>query len=166
MKVIPFLIKELEQEAKTTRKFFKLVSPDKFTWKPHEKSMDIKRLCVHIAELPTWIDLSINTGGINFATSDYKPTEVSSSEDLINLLDQSERKAWAALESVKDEDLLLQTWTLKNGDTLLHAMTKYEAIRHSFSQTTHHRAQLGVYLRLLNIPIPGSYGPSADEPNF
>jgi len=166
MKITPFLIKELEQEAKTTRKFFKLVSPDNFTWKPHEKSMDMKRLCVHIAELPTWIDLSINTEGINFATSDYKPTEVRSSEDLINLLDQSERKALAALESVKDEDQLLQTWTVKNGDTLLLAMTKYEAIRHSYSQTTHHRAQLGVYLRLLNIPIPGSYGPSADEPNF
>ncbi len=166
MKIIPFLIKELEQEAKTTRKFLKLVSPDKFSWKPHEKSMEMKRLCVHIAELPGWIDMSINTDGVNFATSDYKPTEVSSTEDLINLLDQSEKKALAALESVKDEDELLKTWTIKNGDQVLQAMTKYEAVRHSYSQTTHHRAQLGVYLRLLNIPIPGSYGPSADDQNF
>lgn len=166
MKIIPFLIKELEHEVNTTRKFFKLVPEDKFTWKPHEKSMEMKRLCVHIAELPTWIDLAINTDGINFATGDYKPTEVSSGEELINLLDQSEKKAIAALESVKDEDELLKTWTLKNGDTLLQAMTKYEAVRHAYSQTTHHRAQLGVYLRLLNIPIPGSYGPSADEQSF
>ncbi len=166
MKIIPFLIKELEQEAKTTRKFLKLVSPDKFTWKPHEKSMEMKRLCVHIAELPSWIDMSINTDGINFATSDYKPTEVNSTEDLVNLLDQSEKKGLAALESVKDEDELLKTWTIKNGDTVLQAMTKYEAVRHAYSQTTHHRAQLGVYLRLLNIPIPGSYGPSADEQSF
>ncbi len=166
MKIIPFLIKELEQEAKTTRKFLKLVSPDKFSWKPHEKSMEMKRLCVHIAELPGWIDMSINTDGVNFATSDYKPTEVSNTEDLINLLDQSEKKALAALESVKDEDELLKTWTIKNGDQVLQAMTKYEAVRHSYSQTTHHRAQLGVYLRLLNIPIPGSYGPSADDQNF
>lgn len=166
MKIIPFLIKELNQEATTTRKFLKLVSPDNFRWKPHEKSMEMKRLCVHIAELPTWIDLSINTDGIDFAAGDYKPTDVSSTEDLVNLLDQSEKKALAALESVKEEDDLLKTWTLKNGETLLQAMTKYEAIRHSYSQTTHHRAQLGVYLRLLNIPIPGSYGPSADEQNF
>jgi uncharacterized damage-inducible protein DinB len=60
----------------------------------------------------------------------------------------------------------LETWTIRNGETILNAMTKYEAIRHSFSQTTHHRAQLGVFLRLQNIPIPGSYGPSADEPGF
>lgn len=166
MKIIPFLIKELEQEAKTTRKFLKLVSPDKFSWKPHEKSMEMKRLCVHIAELPGWIDISINTDGINFASGDYKPTEVSSTEDLVNLLDQSEKKALAALESVQDEDELLKTWTMKNGDQVLQAMTKYEAVRHSYSQTTHHRAQLGVYLRLLDIPIPGSYGPSADDQTF
>lgn len=165
MNVIPFLIKELEQEAKTTRKFLKLVSPDKFQWKPHEKSMDMKRLCVHIAELPSWIDMAVNTDGIDFAAGDYKPTNVSSTQDLLDLLDHSEKKALDALQSVSDEDLL-KTWTIKNGDQLLSAMTKYEAIRHSYSQTTHHRAQLGVYLRLLNIPIPGSYGPSADEPSF
>lgn len=165
MNVIPFLIKELEQEAKTTRKFLKLVNPDKFQWKPHEKSMDMKRLCVHIAELPSWIDMSVNTDGIDFATSDYKPTDVKTTEDLLNLLDESEKKALAALQKISDEDLL-KTWTIKNGDQVLQAMTKYEAIRHSYSQTTHHRAQLGVYLRLLDIPIPGSYGPSADEQSF
>jgi hypothetical protein len=104
--VIPFLIKELEQEAKTTRKFLKLVNPDKFQWKPHEKSMDMKRLCVHIAELPAWIDLAVNTDGIDFAAGDYKPTEVSSTQDLLDLLDRSEKKALDALQSVSDEDLL------------------------------------------------------------
>jgi len=165
MNVIPFLIKEVEQEAKTTRKFLQLVSPDKFSWKPHEKSMDMKRLCVHIAELPSWIDLAINTNGIDFANGSYQPTEVNSTSDLLDLLNQSEEKALAALQQIS-EDGLLETWTIKNGDTILNAMTKYEAIRHSFSQTSHHRAQLGVYLRLLDIPIPGSYGPSADEASF
>ena len=165
MNVIPFLIKELEQEAKTTRKFLKLVKPEKFQWKPHEKSMEMKRLCVHIAELPTWVDMSVNTDGIDFASGDYKPSEVETTEDLVNLLDKSEEKALAALQKVTDEELL-KTWTIKNGDQLLQAMTKYEAIRHAYSQTTHHRAQLGVYLRLLDIPIPGSYGPSADEQTF
>ena len=141
MHILPFLLKELEQEAKTTRKFLKLVDPEKFSWKPHEKSMDMKRLSVHIAELPSWIDLAVNTDGINFANG-YKSPEVNNSQDL------------------------LETWTIRNGDTILNAMSKYEAIRHSFSQTIHHRAQLGVFLRLQNIPIPGSYGPSADDPVF
>jgi uncharacterized damage-inducible protein DinB len=165
MNVIPFLIKELEQEANTTRKFLKLVTPDRFQWKPHGKSMDMKRLCVHIAELPGWVDMSVNTDGIDFAVSEYKPTEVSTTDDLLNLLDSSEKKALAALQNIAEDDLL-KIWTIKNGDAVLSAMTKYEAIRHAYSQTTHHRAQLGVYLRLLDIPIPGSYGPSADDQNF
>jgi uncharacterized damage-inducible protein DinB len=165
MNVIPFLIKELELEAKTTRKFLKLVPPEKFQWKPHEKSMEMKRLCVHIAELPTWVDMAVNTDGINFATDEYKPTEVNTTEDLLNLLDNSEKKALAALQKVTDDELL-KTWTLKNGDQVLNTMTKYETVRNAYSQITHHRAQLGVYLRLLDIPIPGSYGPSADDPSF
>jgi uncharacterized damage-inducible protein DinB len=165
MHIIPFLIKELEQEAVTTRKFLNLVKPEKFQWKPHEKSMSVKQLCTHIAELPSWIDLSVNSDGIDFATSPYNPPAVESTSDLLNLFENSLQKASAALLKIKEDDLLL-TWTLRDGDNILQAMTKYEAIRHSFSQTTHHRAQLGVFLRLLNIPIPGSYGPSADETGF
>ena len=165
MHIIPFLIKELEQEAVTTRKFLNLVKPEKFQWKPHEKSMSVKQLCTHIAELPSWIDLSVNSDGIDFATSPYNPPAVESTSDLLNLFENSLQKASAALLKIKEDDLLL-TWTLRDGDNILQAMTKYEAIRHSFSQTTHHRAQLGVFLGLLNIPIPGSYGPSADETGF
>jgi len=165
MHIIPFLLKELEQEATTTRKFLNLVKPENFQWKPHEKSMSVKQLCTHIAELPSWIDLSVNSDGIDFATSPYNPPAVESTSDLLNLFENSLQKASAALLKIKEDDLLL-TWTLRDGDNILQAMTKYEAIRHSFSQTTHHRAQLGVFLRLLNIPIPGSYGPSADETGF
>ena len=165
MNIIPFLIKELEQEAKTTRKFLNLVDPNKFQWKPHEKSMSMKNLAVHIAELPSWVDMAVNKDGLDFAASPYKPSEVQTTEDLINLLNHSEQKALAALQKIKEDDLL-QSWTLRNGETVLMTMTRYEMIRHAYSQTTHHRAQLGVYLRLLNIPIPGSYGPSADEAAF
>jgi uncharacterized damage-inducible protein DinB len=162
MNVIPFLIKELEHENNTTRKFLKLVRPDMFDYKPHPKSMSMKQLCTHIAELYTWIDLAVNSDGIDFATMDWTPAEVSSAEDLLKLLDDSEKIALAALQKVTDEDLL-KTWTIKNDGQVLQAMTKYESIRHAYSQTTHHRAQLGVFLRLLDIPIPGSYGPSADD---
>jgi uncharacterized damage-inducible protein DinB len=70
-----------------------------------------------------------------------------------------------SLKNAKEDDLFPE-WTMRSGEQIHAVMSKYEVIRHAFSQTTHHRAQLGVYLRLLNIPIPGSYGPSADEMNF
>ena len=120
--------------------------------------MSIKQLCTHIAEFPAWIDLAVNSDGINFASRDWTPTEVNSTDDFLQLLDDSEQKALEALQKVKDEDLL-KIWTLKNGDQFLQSMTKYESIRHAYSQTTHHRAQLGVFLRLLDIPDPRKLRP-------
>jgi len=164
MHIIPFLLKELEQEANTTRKFFKLLKPEDFQWKPHEKSMSIKQLSTHIAELPSWIDLAVNTDGIDFQKTPYLPKEVNTANDLLNILEASLKKASDALLSIRNEDDLLQTWTIQMGEQIIAVMTKFEAVRVSYKQTTHHRAQLGVYLRLLNIPVPQSYGPTADEP--
>jgi len=165
MEIIPLLLKEMDQEARITRKFLPRVPIDKFSWKPHEKNMSLQNLVVHIAELPGWIDIGLNTDGMDFAATPYKPTPVSNSEELLALFEESLEKGKTALSRVSDDDLS-GTWTLRNGEQILSEMTKYEVIRHAFSQTTHHRAQLGVYLRLLDIPIPGSYGPSADEPAF
>jgi uncharacterized damage-inducible protein DinB len=165
MKIIPLLSKELDQESEITRKFLNLVPIDQFDWKPHPKSMSMRQLSVHIAELPSWIDIALNTDGIDFATSAYKPSPVDNSNDLLALFEKSLSKGKAALNNA-EEEILSEPWTIRNGSSILSSMTKYESVRHSFSQTTHHRAQLGVYLRLLNIPIPGSYGPSADENNF
>lgn len=165
MNVIPLLLKELEQEAKTTRKMLERVPDDKFDWKPHAKSMTMKQLTVHIAELPSWITMGLTTSELDFATTPYQPTTVNSTADLLQLLENSLEKARTSLNSATEDDLL-PNWTLRSGDQVFSVMTKYEVIRHSISQTIHHRAQLGVYLRLLDIPIPGSYGPSADEMNF
>ncbi len=162
MEILPLLLKELDQEAQTTRKFLKLVTEEHFDWQPHQKSMTMKRLAVHIAELPSWIAMTFNSDGIDFATTPYEPTPISSQEDLIELFEKSYQAGKKALEEVKEEDLL-PTWIMKNDGVVLQEFTKYEVIRHSFGQTAHHRAQLGVNLRLLDIPIPGSYGPSADE---
>jgi uncharacterized damage-inducible protein DinB len=96
---------------------------------------------------------------------DYTPTPVGSTEELLSIFEKSFQEGKSALSEAKEEDLL-PTWTLRNGEQVYNVFTKYEVIRHSFAQTIHHRAQLGVFLRLLNIPIPGSYGPSADEQNF
>ncbi len=165
MEIIPILLKELDQEAQITRKFLKLVPDGKLDWQPHPKSMTIKRLSVHIAELPSWIDMSLNTDGIDFAKGDYKPTHVSNSKELSDLFEKSLAKGKTALSNAR-EDELTEKWTIRNGEQVLNTMTKYEAVRHAFSQTIHHRAQLGVFLRLLDIPIPGSYGPSADDRNL
>lgn len=164
MQIIPLLLKEMEQEAETTRKFLKLVPTDKFDWKPHEKSMTMKILAVHIAELPAWVTMGLTTDEMDFAKNPYKPTQVNDTSELVELFEKSLASGKASLSAAKEEDLL-PSWTLRNGEQVFAVMSKYEVIRHAYSQTTHHRAQLGVYLRLLNIPIPGSYGPSADEMN-
>ncbi len=165
MNIIPLLLKEQKREAQTTRKFMKRVPDDKFDWKPHEKSMDLRNLSVHIAEVFAWPAQMLNTEELDFAKSGYEPTPVENSEKLLKLFEESLEKGKTALEQASEEDLKLG-WTLRNGDQTLMEFTKYEAIRHSFDQITHHRAQLGVYLRLLDVPLPGSYGPSADEQSF
>ena len=165
LSIIPLLLKEMDQEAQTTRKMLERVPSDKFDWKPHEKSMAMRNLTVHIAELPSWTAMTLNTSELDFAGMDFKPTPVNSTEELLAIFEKSLADGKAALEKATEEDLL-PNWTLRTGEKIHSVSTKYEVIRMSFCQTAHHRAQLGVYLRLLNIPIPGSYGPSADEMNF
>ncbi|GEO12114.1 DinB family protein [Segetibacter aerophilus] len=165
MQIIPLLLKEMEEEAAITRKMLQRVPDDKFDWKPHERSMVMSALTVHIAELPSWVQMALTSSELDFAKMDYTPTPVSSSADLLAIFEKSYSQGREALSSAKEEDLLPE-WTLRNGEQVYMVFTKYEVIRHSFAQTIHHRAQLGVYLRLLNIPIPGSYGPSADEQSF
>lgn len=162
MSTIQMLLKEMDQEALTTRKMLERVPNDKYDWKPHKKSMTIRQLTTHIAELPTWVSMALITDGINFADSPYQPPIINSTTELLELSEKSLANGREHLAAATDEQLL-PTWTLRNGDAVLYVGTKGEVIRMSFSQIVHHRAQLGVYLRLLNIPIPGSYGPSADE---
>ena len=155
-------LKELEKESIGTRKMLALVPADKSDWKPHEKSMKLKDLATHIADLPTWITMAINTDELDFVTSPYNPTNCNGGEELTAYFDKNVEEAKQILQNSKDS-ILEETWTLRNGDIIYMQSTRLETIRHSYSQIVHHRAQLGVYLRLLNIPIPGVYGPSADE---
>jgi uncharacterized damage-inducible protein DinB len=165
MEIIPLLLKEMQSEATTTRKMLERVPADRFDWKPHPKSMSVIQLSTHVAELPSWVAMALTTKELDFAASAYVPTPIKDTTELVQLFERSLVKGIAELSKAKEDDLLPE-WTLRNGEQIYSVMTKYEVIRHSFAQTTHHRAQLGVYLRLLDIPIPGSYGPSADEQNF
>ncbi|QNK63796.1 DinB family protein [Pedobacter sp. PAMC26386] len=165
MSTIQNLLKELTEESVATRKMLERIPADKQDWQPHEKSMSIRKLAGHIAELPGWISMTLHTDELNFADQKYESPVWNTNLELLDILEKSLAEGKAALTQAKEEDLL-PNWTLKNGEQVLMLKTKGEVIRHSMSQIVHHRAQLGVYLRLLNVPLPGTYGPSADDPNF
>ncbi len=155
-------VKELEKESIGTRKMLALVPADKADWKPHEKSMKLKDLATHLADLPTWITLAVEKDELDFVTSPYNPADCNGGKELVAYYDKNMEEAKQWLQKSKDS-ILEETWTLRNGDIVYMRSSRLETIRHSYCQIVHHRAQLGVYLRLLNIPIPGVYGPSADE---
>lgn len=165
MSQIQILLKELDHEAQTTRKMLQCVPDDKYDWRPHEKSMTIRALATHIAELPSWISMALTTSELDFANNPYQPVIVNNSDELMNYYERSLLDGRAHLAQANDEQLL-PLWTLRNGPEIYNTSSKGEVIRMAFSQIIHHRAQLGVFLRLLDIPIPGSYGPSADEMKF
>lgn len=165
MNLLEFFLEQLETEAGTTRKILSRVPADQFGWKPHEKSMDMIRLATHVAELPTWIPMALNTDELDFAKNEYKPVRLKNTEELVDYFEKSLVEGRGALQKGKVEDLD-RPWTLRHADQVYDTSPKKNVIRMSLSQIIHHRAQLGVYLRLLNIPIPGSYGPSADETDF
>lgn len=165
MSTISPLLKEMDQEAQTTRKMLERVPTAYFAWRPHQKSMTIKQLATHIAELPGWVAMAVTTDELDFANNPYKQEEVSNTAELLSYYERSLEDGRTHLAAAREETLA-EPWTLRNGDDIYHVATKGEIIRMAYCQIVHHRAQLGVFLRLLDIPIPGSYGPSADEHEF
>jgi uncharacterized damage-inducible protein DinB len=163
--IVPFFEKQLKEEADNTRKMLKIVPEDRYDWQPHPKSMSVRRLATHIAELPGWIPMGINTDVLDFSAGDYKPTPINNNSELMSVFEENQRQALESLSNTTD-DFLQNLWTMKDGDQIYMTSSKEDVIRMAISQTIHHRAQLGVFLRLLNIPIPGTYGPSADEMGF
>lgn len=162
MTIIESFQQELENEAATTRKMLARVPADKFDWKPHPRSMSLQTLATHVAELPSWVGMAINTDELDFQKNAYAPVKVNDSKGLLEYFEKNYADAMQQLAAF-DADKLGIRWVLRDGEQILWDTTKQGTIRVSISQIIHHRAQLGVYLRLLDIPIPGSYGPSADE---
>ena len=157
------MLAELQQEGITTRKMLALVPVDKKDWKPHEKSMALGNLSRHVAEIYGWPKETVQDDVLDFSKMDHKPVEITSNEQLLALFDQCMAKAKEILENTPDEEMA-KPWTMRNGETIFFTMPKAQVMRTwVLNHSVHHRAQIGVYLRLLDIPIPGSYGPSADE---
>jgi uncharacterized damage-inducible protein DinB len=160
------LLAEFDHEMATTRKFLERVPEDKPAWKPHEKSMPIGRLAAHVAELPGWAATALTQDSLDInppGGPGFKPTQMTSRKQLLELFDASAAKARAAISGVSDEDLG-KPWSLLNGGKVIFTQPRGAILRtFAFSHVIHHRAQLGVYLRMNNIPVPATYGPSADE---
>jgi uncharacterized damage-inducible protein DinB len=165
MSMIEQFSKELEQEAHTTRRMLERVPDDKLDWQPHPKSMNIRNLATHIAELPSWFEMTLCTEELDFAQNPYTPEKINNREELLAYFEQCVAKGQKQLATAREEELA-QPWTLREGETVYSTSPKSDVMRMALNQIVHHRAQLGVYLRLLDIPIPGSYGPSADEQSF
>ncbi|MES2807052.1 MAG: DinB family protein [Bacteroidota bacterium] len=160
--IIKFLLKEIEGEAQATRNMLKIVPADKYDWRPHAKSMTLMQLTNHIAELPAWISMAFTTDGLDFAANPYESTTLTNTADILEMFDNNYADGRAHLENADEADLE-KPWVLRSGEHILADMNKYETVRVAIAQGIHHRAQLGVFLRLLDVAIPGTYGPSADE---
>ncbi|HEU4861374.1 MAG TPA: DinB family protein [Chitinophagaceae bacterium] len=164
MTFIEFFKQQFIEEGKTTRKMLSRVPNDKFTYKPHEKSMVMKSLVTHLADLPGWIHFTLTTDELDFQ-KEYEQPDIKTNTELIDYFEKRYAEGLSALTADNERELN-KPWTLRNGETIYATNPKMDVLRMSLSQQIHHRAQLGVYLRLLNVPIPGSYGPSADENDF
>ncbi|HUI28730.1 MAG TPA: DinB family protein [Candidatus Acidoferrales bacterium] len=156
-------LKELEAEAPASRKCLERIPEKLFDWKPHEKSMTLGYLSLLVAEMPKWIEHTIDPGVIDFAT--WKHFEPGQTADLVNHFDENMKGARRALQNISDEKLS-ELFYLKNSGQVLMSLPKRDSIGSTINHLVHHRGQLTVFMRLNDIPVPSIYGPSADERRF
>ncbi len=167
MAIRDVLLPEFDQEMANTRKLLERLPETIPDYKPHPKSMPLNRLAGHVAELPQWGAETMNKEVLEFDMANYKPFEPKTRQEVLEAFDKSVREGRAALAKASDADFGV-VWTLKTtaGQTIM-SMPRAAVMRGAvMNHLIHHRAQLGVYLRLNEIEIPGMYGPSADEMNM
>ena len=158
------LLPEWDHEMQTTRKYLERVPVDKLTWKPHAKSMTLGQLAGHVAEMPGWGVGTVESDFFDMAAS-YKPFKYTTTKELLDLFDKNVKESRSALEGASDETFG-KMWALKAGDQTILSMPKIGSIRSVIlNHVIHHRGQLSVYLRQNDVPVPSTYGPSADENN-
>ena len=154
---------DLERELATTRRMLERVPDEHFAWKPHERSMSLGTLAAHLANLLWWQTVTIQQDGLDFAEP-QPPRTVP--ENRAALLQDFDEKAAVLRETLAQTDAaaLARPWTLRRGDHVIFTLPKAAVLRSfGISHMVHHRGQLSVYLRLLDVPVPPSYGPTADE---
>lgn len=169
MSISETLLPEFDYEMASTRKTLERVPEDKFDWKPHQKSMPMGGLATHLANIPTWAIHAIKKDSIDIAPVGQAPPRAepaTSLEEVLERFDQAVSDAREAILGANDEEIM-QPWSLLSGGKVVMTLPRIAVLR-SFvmNHTIHHRAQLGVYLRLNDIAVPSIYGPSADEGAF
>lgn len=166
MSISEILLPEFDQEMQNTRKLLECVPEDKPDYKPHEKSMTMARLAGHVAELPGWAVNTVNTSELDLTPASgetFKACIMTSRQQLLEVFDKNVAEARSAIAGATDEHLH-QIWSLIYKGHKVLEMPRAAVLRSVvMNHIIHHRAQLGVYLRLNNVAIPGMYGPSADE---
>ncbi len=156
------LLPEISHEYANTRKLLELVPFDKFDWKPHERSMVLGKLAIHIANIPGWCKIILGADATDVTVPPFPPANFTNLQELLGRFDENVADAKAALTDRPDAELV-KVWSLKRGEHTIVTLPKVAALRtFAVSHVIHHRAQLQVYLRMLDIPVPGFYGPSAD----
>lgn len=169
MSIRDSILPEFDYEMAATRKTLERVPEDKPDWKPHDKSMKMSRLAGHLAELPTWAVHSLNQDSVDIAPAGGAPPTpgvMTSRKKLLEDFDKNVAEARAAIAASSDEKFM-QPWSLLKGGQTLMTMPRIVVVRNFvLNHNVHHRAQMGVYLRLNNVPVPSIYGPSADEAAF
>jgi uncharacterized damage-inducible protein DinB len=160
------LLPEFDQEMASTRRTLERVPEDKFDWKPHQKSMTLGRLATHLAELPGWAIATVEKESLDLAPPGgvgFQPATARTRKEILALFDANIDAARTAISRAGDAHLV-QPWTLLVAGNRIFTRPRLAVLRNSvLNHSIHHRAQLGVYLRLNNLPVPAIYGPSADE---
>ena len=164
MKMTDLFLGELERETASTRRALERVPEMRYDWKPHDKSMVLGYLAELVARLPSWAVLTIKQDHLDLTT--YKSQPLRTNQELLKEFDASVAGARDALANTTDEHLL-KPWRLLVAGQVVMEQVRHVVLRDSvFSHLAHHRGQLTVYLRLLDLPVPAIYGPSADEKTF
>ena len=160
---LPTLYADLDLELAATRRVLERVPYEHWEWRPHAKSFTLGRLATHLAELPRFAQVIATTDELDMAKSPMPPSTVGSTAELVALFDERAATMRQVVTSM-DEKTLAGHWKLRVGDAVfLDAPRSLLLRQHGISHPVHHRAQLTVYLRLLGVPVPGLYGPSADD---
>ena len=154
------LLPEFDQEMTTTRRVIERVPTDKGEWKPHPKSFSLGHLTQLVSGMPSWITNAITETSLNLGS--YPGYSYQKTEDLLKTFDKNVSDAHKAIESAKDSDYQV-TWSLKRGDQVFFSAPRAVIVRQTINHLIHHRGQLTVYLRLIDVPVPSIYGPTADE---
>ena len=155
------LLPEFDQEMATTRRVIERVPSEKGEWKPHPKSFSLAHLTQLVATMPGWFVQMIEDDSLDLASGGTRYSN-QKTEALVTTFDDLVKKARAALERVSDADMA-KPWSLKMGDKVLVTLPRGATVRQTINHLVHHRGQLTVYLRLIDVPVPSIYGPTADE---